>query len=270
MIEKDELRGLVAGLLNKLSCREFIVAGNWKMNMTLVQASAFLDEFPSCSGERRVMLFPPATLLLPLSGRLREKGILYGPQNIHHRPAGAFTGEISIPMIREAGCGAALIGHSERRRIFGETDADIHLKATALLEAGIIPVICIGETLEEREAGRWREVLEKQICGALEGLVPAEQPHMILAYEPVWAIGTGLTASPQEIREAHRHIKQLLESYFKTSLPVLYGGSVNESSAAPLGEILDVDGFLVGGASLDAASFSQIIKCSPNRHIPIK
>lgn len=259
MDQKEELRRLVEDAFRQLGHRKLIVAGNWKMNMTLKEAFAFLDGLSFKQPDREVLLFPPATLLLALSGKMKERRISYGPQNVHHQPGGAYTGEISIPMIEEIGCTAALIGHSERRQYFGETDAEISRKAKALLDKGITPIICIGETLERREADCWKPVLELQIRGGLNRLLPEEIRRVIFAYEPVWAIGTGVTASNEEIAQAHQWILSLLKDSFGVSVPVLYGGSVNEKNAVEIGGIPGVGGFLIGGASLDSGKFSKII-----------
>jgi len=242
-----------------------ILAGNWKMNLTLAEArtlfSAIGDGCPS-SPSLSVVVFPPATALSPLAAQRRSGDPKLGAQNCHPEPKGAFTGEISAEMARDAGAEYALVGHSERRRLFCENDQIAHQKLLAVWRAGLQPLLCVGETLAERERRETRDVLKRQLTRALEG-VAARLPLWI-AYEPVWAIGTGVVASPEEVAEAHSWVLEELDRLGRggtgARTPVLYGGSVDPKNAEALAAIPDVAGFLVGGASLKAESFLAIGK----------
>lgn len=240
-----------------------VVAGNWKMNHGPAETRAFLDAFtlPSGSGLPRVLIFPPAlSVAAAVEHPRRTPEIELGVQNIHFERSGAFTGEISADMARDAGVTLTLVGHSERRHIFGEDDASVARKAVAALEAGLVPVVCVGETLEERRAGRLEEVLLRQLNAVLDRL-PADA-DWLLAYEPVWAIGTGETATPRDASEAHGILRERLRArgWAADSLPILYGGSVKPSNARELMEAPGVDGVLVGGASLNAGDFTAIVE----------
>jgi len=239
-----------------------VVAGNWKMNHGPAATRAFLDDFrlPDGDGLPRVALFPPAvSLAAAVAHPARPAEVELGVQNVYFEPSGAFTGEISAGMAREAGAVLTLVGHSERRHIFGEDDATVARKAVAALEADLTPVVCVGETLDERRAGRLEEVLLRQLDAVLE-ILPAGA-DWLLAYEPVWAIGTGETATPSDASEAHAILRARLRARGRdaASVPILYGGSVKPGNARELMDAPGVDGVLVGGASLDAADFAAIV-----------
>ena len=248
------------------SIRRPLIAGNWKMNLDL-KASVELvralklgvaKDFP---GE--VMVAPPFTALTVLGEALKDSPIRLGAQDLFWEEKGAFTGEVSASQLKDAGCWSVLIGHSERRRIFADTDAWVRRKLEAALKAGLIPVVCVGETLEERESQRTWKVLETQIKGGLEGFAPSALAPLVVAYEPVWAIGTGRTATPAQAQEAHLFIrKQAAALYgpaFASGLRILYGGSVTAENIDSLMAEPDIDGALVGGASLKADSFLRIV-----------
>ncbi|MEX2610353.1 MAG: triose-phosphate isomerase [Gemmatimonadota bacterium] len=242
-----------------------VIAGNWKMNMAPPAAVAFMREFATRHApatDRTVVLFPPALSLWALKQALSGRGdIGLGVQDIHWEPDGAFTGATSAAMARAAGARYALAGHSERRHVFGETDEEVGRKAAAAAAADMVPMICVGEQLEEREAGRLEEVVLRQLDAALEPL-GAEPGTLAVAYEPVWAIGTGVTATPADASAAHAILRRRLEARYGAEraggMPILYGGSVKPDNAAELLAADGVDGVLVGGASLEAESFAAI------------
>lgn len=240
-----------------------ILAGNWKMNLLLAEARALYEEVAaSCAARTGIacVVFPPATALASLASARKESDPALGIQSCHFEPKGAFTGEVSAEQARDAGARFALVGHSERRRLFCESDLIARQKLHAAWRAGLHPVLCIGETLAERERRETRDVLARQIRRALEG-APAKAPLWV-AYEPVWAIGTGVVASVEEVAEAHEWVCEELEAAGRGApgdpVPVLYGGSVDPKNAGPLAGVPRVDGFLVGGASLRADSFGEI------------
>jgi triosephosphate isomerase len=245
------------------------LAGNWKMNLTLAQsvelAKAVKDAASSASGE--VAVFAPFTALTVVAEVLRGSPVRLGGQNLSWEASGAFTGEISAGMLVDAGCAMTLIGHSERRKLYGETDEHVNKKLGAALKAGLIPVVCIGETLDERESQKTWRVLETQIAGGLKGFAPADLSKVVIAYEPVWAIGTGKTASPAQAQEAHLYVRQQLEKLhgknFASGTRVLYGGSVTAENVDSLMAQPDVDGALVGGASLKKDAFLRIMGFKP-------
>ncbi|HKJ83758.1 MAG TPA: triose-phosphate isomerase [Mariprofundaceae bacterium] len=237
-----------------------LVAGNWKMNGLLEEARQFLDglgENPS-PDHVEVALMPPFTLLHPLYEPLRNKDIRLGAQNVYYEPKGAFTGSVSPMMLRDAGCHYVILGHSERRHIIGETNEMIHAKLKAAWENGLEPILCIGEKLEEREAGRTNEVLKEQLSVLADA--PANAP-LTVAYEPVWAIGTGRTATEEQVAETHAFVHEELVR-LGHDCRVLYGGSVNPGNAESLLACPGVEGALVGGASLKAESFTAIIEAA--------
>jgi len=211
-----------------------------------------------------VVVCPPATDLVPVKEILGETNVLIGGQNIHWEDEGAFTGEISAAMLLDAGCDYVIVGHSERRHVFGETDGGINQKVQKALEAGLKPIFCIGEKLDQREAGLTEKIIEGQIRAGLANTRFTSANDLVVAYEPVWAIGTGVTATPQQAQEVHALIRNLLCELFSpelgTSIRIQYGGSVKPGNADELLSQPDIDGALVGGASLDADSFTAIIK----------
>jgi len=243
-----------------MSSNRCLIAGNWKMNGILDEALEFLSELESNPAPEHVevALMPPYTLLHSLYKPLDQKDVRLGAQNVYYEPKGAFTGSISPTMLRDAGCHYVILGHSERRDIMGETNEVVRHKMDAAWSAGLEPILCIGEHLEERESGTTNAVLKSQLA-ILEG-VDADAA-LTVAYEPVWAIGTGRTASPEQVTETHAFIHQELQR-LGHDCRVLYGGSVNAANAEALMGCPGVEGALVGGASLKADSFMQIVKAA--------
>lgn len=247
--------------------RKALIAANWKMYKTPSEAKAFVDAFlPGISGHVRdeIALFPSPVLLPTVVEATRGSHISVGAQNIHFAEEGAYTGETSIAQLKAVGGTHTLIGHSERRQYFAETDEIVNKKLQAALKHGILPIVCIGEVLDEREAGRTAQVLKSQVTGALAGVTAEAARPIVIAYEPVWAIGTGKTATPEMAAEAHRIIRtevaNLLGDDVASSLRILYGGSVKPENAAALIGQEEIDGALVGGASLKPDSFAAIVK----------
>jgi triosephosphate isomerase (TIM) len=246
--------------------RRALIAGNWKMHTTALEASELAAAVAGiCAGidDRDVLLAPPFTVLREVAESVAHTDILIAAQNVCWEEKGAFTGEISPVMVREAGGTAAIIGHSERRQIFFETDEMINRRLTGALAFGLMAILCVGETLAEREEGETFAVLDRQIRQGLSGVKNAAMEKVVIAYEPVWAIGTGKTASKEQAQEAHAFIRRLVgEMYEKdiaAELRILYGGSVKPSNVDELMAQPDIDGALVGGAALDAQSFGRII-----------
>ena len=246
--------------------RRKIFAGNWKMYTTASEAAALVGEIVGGLGDvkgREVAVFPPA-LYVREAVRLAAGRIDVGVQNMYFEKEGAFTGELSPAMVRDAGARYALIGHSERRHVFGEDDALIRRKVLAALEHGLDPMLCEGELLDEREAGRTEEVLERQLRMALDGVDASLMGRVVIAYEPVWAIGTGRVATPEIAGAAHAFVRSVLAGLYGAeiagSASVLYGGSVKPDNIAGLWAVEDIDGVLVGGASLKSKSFLDIIR----------
>lgn len=245
--------------------RKPIIAGNWKMYKTVGEAVNFVDAFKEktagLSGVEMV-LCPPFTALAAVARRLAGSGIELGAQNMHWAPEGAYTGEIAPGMLREIGCKYVILGHSERRQYFGETDELVHKKVRAALEHGLAPIVCVGERLEERESGQTEAVVRRQVEGALAGLAPQQVAGLVVAYEPVWAIGTGKTATPEDADSVHAYCRQVLASLYGEAeakkMCIQYGGSVKADNAAALMAKPNIDGALVGGASLKVESFAPI------------
>jgi triosephosphate isomerase len=249
--------------------RRPMIAGNWKMNLSLLEAASLVKAIrEGIQDQERVdiLVAPPFTALAVVKGLIGETKILLSAQNMHWESSGAYTGEISAAMLSEAGCSHVILGHSERRSLFKETDEMVDLKAAAAVESGLIPIVCIGETLEEREAGETFAVLKTQLTGSLRNFIEnGVLPHStILAYEPVWAIGTGRTATPEQAQEVHQFLREYLTENFDAgtaqSIRILYGGSVKPDNIKDLISKPDIDGALVGGASLKADSFLPIIR----------
>jgi triosephosphate isomerase len=234
------------------------------MNLGLAEARALLESIRSersAAPSVRIVLFPPFTALAPLAADRKPGDPELGAQNCHGEASGAFTGEIAAEQVRDAGGAHVLVGHSERRRLFGENDAILRSKLLAAWRAGLTPFLCVGETLAERERRETRDVLARQLDRALAGSPP--RAPLVVAYEPVWAIGTGVVASPAEVAESHAWTREELRRAGRADsepVPVLYGGSVDPKTAGPLAALPEVDGFLVGGASLNAASFLSIAR----------
>jgi len=247
--------------------RRPLIAGNWKMYLTQDEAVALakaVAQSAAACADRDVMIAPAFTSLAAVCTAVQETGVLVGAQNIAWEKEGAFTGEISAPMLKDIGVSVAIIGHSERRHVFGEDSAMINRRLHGALNGAILPILCIGETLSEREAGKTFSVLEAQIRHGLAGVDTEQIQQVVIAYEPVWAIGTGKTATKEQAQEVHAFIRQLLESIFEkniaTAVRILYGGSVKPENIDELMAQPDIDGALVGGAALKAESFDQIIQ----------
>jgi triosephosphate isomerase len=245
------------------------IAANWKMYKTVHEAVVFVKEFRSLVKDItsvEIVVAPPFTALHAVAEAARSSNVGVSGQNLHWEKEGAFTGEISAGMLREAGAEYVIIGHSERRRLFGETDQSVNRKLVAALSAGLTPIVCIGETLEEREAEQTLPVLDRQIKDGLDGLTGDQVHSLVIAYEPVWAIGTGRNATPDQAAEAHAHIRGRLRSWFGApaaeGCDVIYGGSVKPDNIHDLIVLPDVDGALVGGASLDVRGFADIVSRS--------
>ncbi|UTW03482.1 triose-phosphate isomerase [Amphritea atlantica] len=244
--------------------RKTIVAGNWKMNGTSESIRTLLDGIkagvPVVDG-LVILVCPPAVYLHQVKELIGDASVAVGAQNVSAQPKGAFTGEWSLEMLRDLGCEYVILGHSERRSLFGETDADIADKVAATLAAGLIPILCVGETLEQREAGETLALVAAQIDAVVQRIGIECFASVVIAYEPVWAIGTGLTATPEQAQEVHAAIRaQLAGSDMQVAdkLSILYGGSMNAGNAAELLAQQDIDGGLIGGASLKADEFLTI------------
>ncbi len=249
-----------------MSSRTPLIAGNWKMHKTgfqAVEAASQLKRLVNRATDVEVMIAPTFTALYQVAQALKGSTIALGAQNLYWEKQGAFTGEISSEMLVEVGCSHVIIGHSERRLFFGETDASINLKIRAALSASLIPVFCIGETEAQREAGETFSVLDKQVQDGLKDFVFDDLSGLVVAYEPVWAIGTGKTASKEQAQEAHQFVRSLLDTLFgkpfASAVRILYGGSVKPDNVRVLMEMPDIDGALVGGASLDPETFSKLV-----------
>jgi triosephosphate isomerase len=247
-----------------LRLRRPLVAGNWKMNglrASAVELADIINGARDLAGTIDLMICPPATLIPQFAAHTVSAGspLLIGAQDCHAQASGAFTGDISAEMLKDAGAAAVIVGHSERRTYHKETDADVRAKAAAAWRAGLLAIVCVGETRAEREGGRARAVVERQLDGSLpDGATPQT---LVIAYEPVWAIGSGLTPTPVDVAEMHGAIRARLSARFGDmgqAIRILYGGSVKPSNAKELLRVADVDGALVGGASLKAAEFLAI------------
>jgi triosephosphate isomerase len=249
-----------------MSGRMPLMAANWKMHFTVAEALALVEELKSGitrGDDREVVVAPAFTALGSVSSALAGSPIKLAAQNCHWESHGAYTGEISAGMLHDIGCRYGIVGHSERRQYFGETDESVNRKAGALLSAELVPIVCIGETLEQRQAGDTLSVLATQLEGAFTGFQGEQVRRVVLAYEPVWAIGTGLTATPDQAQEAHAFIRESLVQRFDNEVAdgirILYGGSVKPDNVDELMAQPDIDGALVGGASLKGPSFVRIV-----------
>jgi triosephosphate isomerase len=242
-----------------------LIAGNWKMHKTVAEAEAYIQALlprVSTTDGVEVAICPPYPALQAMVDSTRGSRVAVYAQNMHHAPQGAFTGEVSAPMLRELEVGGVILGHSERRELFGETDRALQLKVPAALEAGLQPILCVGETEEERDRGDTERKLRHQVQEDLAKVPIDRLGEIVIAYEPIWAIGTGRVATPEQAQEAIGFVRALVADRSRTgadSTRVLYGGSVNPDNAAELLALPDVDGALVGGASLDAESFATIV-----------
>lgn len=242
-----------------------LIAGNWKMNKGPAAAGEFAQALVhelSSIDDREVAVFPPFTAIPAVAARLRGSAIAWGAQNMHWEDSGAFTGEIAASFLVELGCRFVIVGHSERRTLFGESDTDCNRKILTALQAGLVPILCIGESLAEREAGTTSTVIEQQLAAGLAGVNP--NAELVLAYEPVWAIGTGRTATPTQATAVHAQIRNWLRRQIADSLAnrtrILYGGSVTPESIDALMATSEIDGVLVGGASLHIERFCRIVR----------
>jgi triosephosphate isomerase len=247
-----------------MSKRQLIYAANWKMNHGPSAARDFLTRFLQITApadERRLWFFPPAVSLAEACTAASQRpDVTIGAQNVHWEPKGAFTGELSIPLVMEAGASATLIGHSERRHLFGETDEQVARKLASALKAGLKPMVCVGETLAEREGGRTEQVVGRQVAALLERIGPGDWAGVVLAYEPVWAIGTGKNATPDDAAQVHELIRfELTRRGVPGRVPILYGGSVNQGNVLSLLSRREIDGVLVGGASLDPDRWGELV-----------
>jgi triosephosphate isomerase len=243
------------------------IAGNWKMNLTQAEAKELAKKVAGAAAGLRpaeIVLAPPFTALGTVKKAIRESPVALAAQNLFWEEKGAFTGEVSAPMLRDAGCAYVIVGHSERRQFFGETDEGVNKKIQAALKSGVFPVFCLGETLAERERGETMEVISRQLERGLVDIGAGTLKSVVIAYEPVWAIGTGRTATPAQAEEVHAHIREKLAAKYGIAPAecaiILYGGSVKPANSFALLSEKNIDGFLVGGASLEAESFIQITR----------
>jgi triosephosphate isomerase len=243
--------------------RKPVIAGNWKMFKTEAEAVDFVRKIkPQVKDvhDRTVLICPPYPVLSKVADEIRDSNVALGAQNLYWEDEGAFTGEVSAPMLKAVGCTYVIIGHSERRQYFGETDETVNKRLKAALKHKLNPVVCIGETLEQREKGTTFKVIEKQVKDGFAGLATGDWRLVTIAYEPIWAIGTGKTATPEQAQEVHAFIRKLLPKEVANKTRILYGGSVKPNNIKDLMAQPDIDGGLVGGASLKIDSFTQIVK----------
>jgi triosephosphate isomerase len=249
--------------------RKKLIAGNWKMNKSFSDAKVLINEIKSAVTKDiakmvDVVLCPPFISIPAAAELLESTGIFFGGQNIHYKDEGAFTGEISASMLKEIGCKYVILGHSERRQFFHETNHIINLKVIKALEKGLTPILCVGETLEQREQGIEVKIVDEQVTMCLKDINASEMANVVIAYEPVWAIGTGKTASPEQADDMHKEIRKSLENLYSATVAgttrILYGGSMNDKNAAELLSKPNIDGGLIGGAALKSDSFLKIIE----------
>ena len=247
--------------------KQSLIAANWKMHKTLAEAVSFTESLQREVGhfeDREVVIAPPYTALAAVRNAIWRPEFKLAAQNCHEEEKGAFTGEISVAMLQDAGCDYVILGHSERRQLFGETDEAIRKKLAAVFGSGILPILCVGEVLEARESGSTFEVIGNQLDRALSGLPVAQAVQLAVAYEPVWAIGTGKTATPEQAQEVHAFIRErctsLWDKMVANRIRIVYGGSVKPDNVDSLMVKSDIDGMLVGGASLEVESFRRIVQ----------
>jgi triosephosphate isomerase len=251
--------------------KKYLIAGNWKMNLDRSQAAALAEQIAGRAAEAaehvELLVCPPSVYLTAVGEALGGSPVRLGAQNVYHQGNGAFTGETSTAMLLDVGCQYVILGHSERRHILGETDADVNRKLLASLDAGLTPIVCVGEKLDQREAGKTAEVIREQFDGSLAGVSPEQAAGIVIAYEPVWAIGTGKVATPEQAEEVHVDLRKLLETRYNSEVAaqvrIQYGGSVKPDNAGELLSQPNIDGALVGGASLKADSFLGIVAGVP-------
>ena len=248
--------------------REFLVAGNWKMNGSIAASeelvSGIVAGVPEGSGFR-LLVCPPFPYLASVARLVSDSKVALGAQNVSEHGSGAFTGETSPSMLKDVGCGYVIVGHSERRAIYGETSVQVAAKFQAALAAGLIPILCVGETLEEREAGTTESVIDEQLDAVLDTAGVESFTSAVIAYEPVWAIGTGMTATPEQAQDVHKHIRARLAGQnadLSEKVQILYGGSMKGENAPGLLSMPDIDGGLIGGASLKASDFLAIAEAA--------
>lgn len=250
--------------------RNFLVAGNWKMNTDAESAASLAEALASQAGSAdpsvEVLVCPPFVYLPGVRTALGDSAIALGAQNCYFEESGAFTGEVSVGMLKDIGCSSVILGHSERRHVLGESDDLINKKVKAALAGGLTAVLCVGELLSEREAEKTEAVLDAQMAGGLAGVIADDMANVVIAYEPVWAIGTGVTATTEQAESAHIYLRNWLKGHYNDAIAdatrILYGGSVKPSNAQSLMEQPNVDGALVGGASLSAENFVPIIEAA--------
>jgi len=249
--------------------RKKFIAGNWKMNTTRAEGAALAASIVAkvdASSAVELAVCPPSIYLEAIGQAMKGSAVGLGAQNCYHEAKGAFTGEISPQMLVDIGCKYVILGHSERRQIFKESNQDVHRKVMAALSVGLTPIVCVGETLEQRQANQTATVVREQIEGSLAGLAPEQTLKVVIAYEPVWAIGTGVVATPQQAEDVHADLRRLLEKRYNSQVAstvrIQYGGSVNAENAASLLSQPNIDGALVGGASLKADSFLAIVSAA--------
>ncbi len=249
--------------------RRILIAGNWKMNLDSAEGTGLAEDLLDLSGgwpEVDVVVCPPFVTLAAVAEVISGTPIQLGAQNMHDQDSGAYTGEVSAGMLLTVGCKWVILGHSERRQLFGETDAGVNGKLARALEVGLLPIVCVGETLDEREAGKTVEVVKKQLQDGLAGVAVEDMNAVTMAYEPIWAIGTGKVATVEQAGEVHEFIRSWLNDSYGNEIAervrILYGGSVKPSNAAELLALPDIDGALVGGASLKADLFDGIIRAA--------
>ncbi len=251
--------------------RKTLIAGNWKMNETYGESVVLAQEisngfYDDWADQVEVVVCPPFIDLKPVKTvfEFDKRKVALGAQDVYWEPSGAFTGEISVPMLKEVGCAWCIVGHSERRTLFGETNEDVNKKAKALLAGGLAPIVCVGESLAVRDDGTYLAYVKAQVEAAFAGIDEADARRSVVAYEPIWAIGTGRTATPEQAQEVCAAIRETLAGLYGAeaadAMRVLYGGSMNEGNAGLLLAEADIDGGLIGGASLKAASFIAIVK----------
>lgn len=247
--------------------RKPLMAGNWKMHKNIPEAIAMVKELKPLISDVKdvdILICPVFTAIYPLSNEVKGSNIKIGAQNVYWEPKGAFTGELAVSMLSDAGCSFVIIGHSERRQYFCETDETVNKRTKATLDAGLIPIVCVGETLQERESDNTFKVIEKQVKDGIKNFSKEEAEKIVIAYEPVWAIGTGKTATPQQAQEVHEFIRKIYSEMYGSDIAnkvrILYGGSVKPDNVSELMKQKDIDGGLVGGASLEASSFAKLVK----------